>query len=74
MDSLTESIHLHREALMLRHQGHHDRSGLLNNLALALKTYYSQSGDMGVLAECIGLYREALTFQHQGHAGRSHFL
>ena len=50
---------------------HPDRSGSLNNIAIALQTRFEQRGGSNDLDEAISLHREALLLRPVPHPGRS---
>jgi tetratricopeptide (TPR) repeat protein len=74
LDSLAEAVELHRQALILRPQGHSDRSSSLSNLANVLQTRFEQFGHLDSLAEAVELQRQALDLFSQRHSNRSSSL
>jgi hypothetical protein len=71
---LQSCIEIRRKVLDLHPPGHPERSMSLNNLAVALRIRYEQTGGMADLDRAISLHEEALNLRPPGHPDRSRSL
>jgi tetratricopeptide (TPR) repeat protein len=75
LETLSESINLHRQALvLLPARLNSDRPLYLTRLAIALRHRFTQTACKGDLEECISLHRKALSLRSPSHPDRSQSL
>ncbi|KAJ3502640.1 hypothetical protein NMY22_g18519 [Coprinellus aureogranulatus] len=74
MGKLEEAIRISREALELRPEGHPDRVGSLNILAVALRGRSEVTKATCDLEEAIKLFRLALELRHENYQAQSQML
>jgi CHAT domain-containing protein len=74
IDASDEGIHLRRNMLELCPVGQQHRPNALDKLAWALRSRFTQHGNIDDIDECIHLCREAVAMWPEGHSGRDYYL
>ncbi|KAG1763140.1 CHAT domain-containing protein [Suillus occidentalis] len=74
IDTSDEGIQLRRNVLELCPVGQQRRPKVLDNLSWALRSRFTQRGNIDDLDESIQFRREAVSLCHEGHSGRDVYL